>query len=111
MSNQGDAATFFLKYLKHFENGEISSDWKLLKLTGGQFWVERNVPGHKKPHFVEFKPISRVQIYKFNDLFPLFLRGKVCASYLKNRKDTKLKFCIRNGSIAMTQAKFPFQID
>ena len=29
----------------------------------------------------------------------------------KNRKHTKLKFCIRTGSIAMTHAKFPFQID
>ena len=28
----------------------------------------------------------------------------------KNRKDTKFKFCIRNGSIAMTRAKFPIQI-
>ena len=28
----------------------------------------------------------------------------------KNRKDTKLKFCIRNGFIAMTHAKFPIQI-
>ena len=28
----------------------------------------------------------------------------------KNRKDTKLKFCIRNGSIAMAHAKFPIQI-
>ena len=60
LNNQGAAATFFLRCLKHFENGEISSAWKLLKLTGeGQFWVERNVPGHKKPQFLEFKPISR----------------------------------------------------
>ena len=34
LNNQGVAATFFLKYLKHFENGEMSSAWKLLKLTG-----------------------------------------------------------------------------
>ena len=59
LNDQGAAATFFLKCRKHFENGEISSAWELLKLTYGQFWVERNVPGHKKPHFLEFKPISR----------------------------------------------------
>ena len=28
--------------------------------TGGQFWVERNIPRHKKTHFLEFTPISRV---------------------------------------------------
>ena len=28
----------------------------------------------------------------------------------KNRKDTKLKFRIRNGSIAMTHPKFPFKL-
>ena len=33
LNKQGAAATFFLRYLKHFENGEISSAWKLLKLT------------------------------------------------------------------------------
>ena len=53
LNNQGAAATFFLRYLKHFENGEIPSAWKLLKLTGGQFWVERNAPGHKKTHFLK----------------------------------------------------------
>ena len=37
LNNQGAAATFSLRCLKHFENGEISSSWKLLKLTGGQF--------------------------------------------------------------------------
>ena len=51
LNNQGDAATSFLRCIKRFENGEISSAWKLLKLTGGQFWVERNAPGYKKPHF------------------------------------------------------------
>ena len=58
LNNQRAAATFFLRCLKHFENGEISSAWKLLKFTGGQFWVEGNVPG-QKPHFLEFKPIFR----------------------------------------------------
>ena len=53
LNNQGAAATFFLRCLKHSENDEISSAWKLLKLTGGQFWVERNAPGHKKPHFLK----------------------------------------------------------
>ena len=35
LNNQVAAATFFLRCLKHFENGEISSASKLLKLTGG----------------------------------------------------------------------------
>ena len=58
LNDQG-AAAFFLRCLKHFENGEISSAWKLLKLAGGQFWVKRNASGHKTPHFLKFKPISR----------------------------------------------------
>ena len=35
LNNQEAAATFSLGCLKHSENVEISSAWKLLKLTGG----------------------------------------------------------------------------
>ena len=44
LNNQGAAATFFLKCLKHFENGEISSAWKLLKLTGGSILGSKEHP-------------------------------------------------------------------
>ena len=56
-------ATFFLRCLKHFENGEISSASKLLKLTGGQFWVERNTSRHKKPHFLTLFGIPPLTVF------------------------------------------------
>ena len=28
---------------------EFSLAWQLLKLTGGEVWVEKNDPGHKNP--------------------------------------------------------------
>ena len=83
LNNQGAAATFFLRCLKHFENGKISSAWKLPKLTGGQFWVERNAPGHKKTSF--FKSLNPFLGGKYTNSMtcsPLFER-EVCASYLQ----------------------------
>ena len=52
MNNQA-AASFFLRSLKDFENGEISSAWKLLKLTGVNFGLKGTPLDIKKPHFLK----------------------------------------------------------
>ena len=38
---------------------KFSSAWKLLKLTGDRFWVERNASGRKNSFFKKVKHISR----------------------------------------------------
>ena len=40
---QGDSAALFSpRRLENFENA-----WKMMKLTRGQFWIEKNDSGHK----------------------------------------------------------------
>ena len=48
----GVAATLLsLRHSKNFENKKFPFASKLLKLTGGQFWVEKNESGHKNVFF------------------------------------------------------------
>ena len=57
---------------------KFSSAWKMLKLTGGQFCVERNAPGHKK--LILFKKLNPFPGGKYLNLMncSLFERERLC---------------------------------
>ena len=80
LNNQRAAATFFLRCLKHFEHGEISSAWKLLKL---------NAPGYKNLIFKSLNPFPGGKYTNSMACSPLFERESLCVISPKIEKIPK----------------------
>ena len=79
---------------------------------GRQFWVEKNDSRHKNPIFLVI-PIFQEWISESDDSFPSWegFPANFCLwrHISKNRKATRLKFCIRHSlMLIMTHAKFHF---